>query len=283
MQPPPPDFGGSRPPRPRRRPSSKRKLRWGTAAVVAVVAALYLPSFQFDDADLPGPLPFSPSADAPPPGVEASSTPLGVPPEVEYSDEFVLLEPPDPSQDFIAYDPCRPVHYVVRPEDAPTGSDGLIDAAVAEISAATGLQFVYDGTTSEGPSSDRDTYQPEVYGQRWAPVLFTWTNEDETPGLEGTMMALASSEYAETPGEPAVYVAGQVKLDVEQLSEWLEEPEGRFEVKGLIMHELGHVVGLDHVEDRDQLMHATAPVYEMQDGDRAGFALLGTGPCLPEV
>ncbi|WP_049822021.1 matrixin family metalloprotease [Arthrobacter sp. H41] len=282
MQPPPPNLGGSRPPR-RRRPSSKRKLRWGTIGVVAVVGALYLPSLLSEDADFPPTLPFSSGTDMPPPDVEASDTPLGVPPEVEESDDFVLLDPPNPSQDFIAYDPCRPVHYVVRPEGAPAGSEGLIEAAVAEISAATGLQFVYDGTTTEGPSSNRDTYQPDRYGERWAPVLFTWTNEDETPGLEGTMIALGSSEYAQRPGTPAVYVAGQVKLDVEQVSEWLEDPEGRFEVKGLIMHELGHVVGLDHIDDRDQLMHATAPVYEMQDGDRAGFALLGTGPCVPEL
>ncbi|MBG6183077.1 hypothetical protein IWX65_001024 [Arthrobacter sp. CAN_A214] len=276
-------MGGSRPPRRRRRPSSKRKLRWGTVGVVAVVAALYLPFLLSEDADFPATLPFSPGSDMPPPGVGASDTPLGTPPEVEESDEFVLLEPPDRSQDFIAYDPCRPVHYVVRPEDAPPGSEGLIKAAVAEISAATGLQWVYDGTTSEGPSSDRATYQPKRYGEKWAPVLFTWTNEDETPGLEGTMIALASSEHAQRPGTPAVYVAGQVKLDVDQLSEILEEPEGRYEVKGLILHELGHVVGLDHIDDRDQLMHATAPVYEMQDGDRAGFALLGTGPCVPEL
>ncbi|WP_051476918.1 matrixin family metalloprotease [Arthrobacter sp. Br18] len=251
--------------------------------VVAVVAALYLPSLLSENDDFPPTLPFSSSSDAPPPGVGASDTPLGVPPDVGYSDEFVLIEPPDPSQDFIAYDPCRPVHYVVRPEDAPDGTDGLIEAAVAEISEATGLQFVNDGTTSEGPSPDRDSYQPEVYGERWAPVLFAWTNEEETPGLEGSMVALASSEYAEVPGEPAVYVTGQVKLDAEDVTGWLEGPEGRYEVKGLIMHELGHVVGLDHIEDRDQLMHATAPVYEIQDGDRAGLALVGTGPCVPEL
>ena len=102
---------------------------------------------------------------------------------------------------------------------------------------------------------------------------------------EMTTFDQASSYARLKSGEiqAAVYVAGQVKLDVEQVSEWLEDPEGRFEVKGLIMHELGHVVGLDHIDDRDQLMHATAPVYEMQDGDRAGFALLGTGPCVPEL
>ena len=73
------------------------------------------------------------------------------------------------------YDPCRPIHYVVRPDGAPPGGAELIRTAVAQVSGATGLQFVDDGPTQEAPSTDREAYQPELYGRRWAPVLIAWS------------------------------------------------------------------------------------------------------------
>ncbi len=65
----------------------------------------------------------------------------------------------------MAYDPCRPVHYVVRPDNAPPGTDLLIQEAVARVSAS-GLHFVYDGATSEAPSETHETYQAERYGKQ---------------------------------------------------------------------------------------------------------------------
>jgi hypothetical protein len=79
---------------------------------------------------------------------------------------YVLQESPDRDQRFVAYDPCRPVHYVVRPDLAPPGTDQLIQEAVSAVSAASGLQFVYDGATAEAPAKDRETYQPDRYGQK---------------------------------------------------------------------------------------------------------------------
>ena len=49
----------------------------------------------------------------------------------------------------IAYDPCRPIHYVIRESGSPPNGTQLIASAVASVSAATGLEFVYDGTTAE--------------------------------------------------------------------------------------------------------------------------------------
>src|SRR4051794_8248944 len=60
----------------------------------------------------------------------------------------------------VAYDPCRPVHYVIRPDEAPDGGEAIVQAAVARISETTGLQFVYDGPTDEAPSDDRASFQP---------------------------------------------------------------------------------------------------------------------------
>jgi len=46
---------------------------------------------------------------------------------------------------------------------------------------------------------------------------------------------------------------------------------------------LGHLVGLDHVDDPTQLMHVVSPVFDLGPGDRAGLARLGAGPCVPAL
>lgn len=220
----------------------------------------------------------------PPQGVEAAAQPLGTPPDVADSTSYRLLESPDSSQPFVAYDPCRPVHYVIRPDNSPPDSEALVHQAVAEISAATGLQFAYDGLTEEGPSNTRDFYQPDAYGKRWAPILITWSSPTETPRLAGDVAGQGRSTGAKERGTPYIRVSGQIELDGPELSEILVEPYGPDRVQAVIMHELGHVLGLDHVDDPSQLMYrGPSTVTELQDGDRAGLAVLGSGPCVPQL
>ncbi|WP_104116862.1 peptidase [Arthrobacter sp. B1805] len=268
----------------RRRLTARARLRLGTAAVLALVAVLYLTPSLFDRFVLPVALPHVPGADVPPRGVGAHDAPLGTPPRAPASTAYSLLESPVESQEWVAYDPCRPVHYVVRPDGAPAGTEGLIQEAVAEVSAATGLQFVDDGTTTEAPTEKRDLYQPELYGEAWVPLLITWTSPAEIPGLAGDVAGLGGSDYAQTPGKPLVYVGGQVQLDAPDAVGTLRVPGGRAYLKATIMHELAHVVGLDHVEDPNELMyHENVGRVSFGEGDRAGLARLGAGPCVPEL
>lgn len=265
-----------------------RPGKWrSTSAIVLVLALIvglfFIPSW-FERYVLAEALPHLPGSEVPPPGYEAASSPLGLPPASNGSTAFVLQESPDPGQPFVAYDPCRPVHYVVRPDLAPPGTDQLIREAVSAVSAATGLQFVYDGPTAEAPAKDREAYQPDRYGKKWAPILIAWSTPEESPDLAGRVAGFGGSSSIQVPGEPYVYVTGQVQLDAPGLSETMTFPNGPALVRAIIMHELAHVVGLDHVNDPTQLM------YEENNGqvgfgagDRAGLALLGTGECVPNV
>jgi hypothetical protein len=251
---------------------------------ITLIVGLYFSPALFERFVLQPFRPYLPGATAPPPGVEAADSPLGHPPETSPSRAFALQPSQDPAQPFVAYDPCRPLHYVVRPDNAPHGGDQLIHRAVAEVSAATGLRFVNDGLTSEGPREQRKAYQADRYGNRWAPVLIAWSSPRESPRLEGDVAGYGGSGQVAAAGGPAVLVTGQVALDAPALAEIMQRPDGPLLVRAIIMHELGHVVGLDHVDDTKQLMNAeTTGIREFAGGDRAGLALLGSGACVPEL
>ncbi|WP_458779688.1 zinc metalloprotease [Arthrobacter sp. D3-16] len=260
------------------------KSRSATVLALALVVGLYFTPTLFDRFVLSAALPHLPGSEVPPPGFEAASSPLGVPPATTGSTAYVLQESPDPDQPFVAYDPCRPIHYVVRPDLAPPGTDQLIRESVAAVSAATGLQFVYDGPTPEAPAKDREAYQPGLYGKKWAPILIAWSTPEEAPDLAGRVAGTGGSTSIQVQGEPHVYVSGQVLLDAPGLAETLAFPDGPALVRAVIMHELAHVVGLDHVNDPTQLMfEENSGQLDFGTGDRAGLALLGTGECVPRI
>ncbi|WP_336650463.1 peptidase [Kocuria rosea] len=263
----------------------RRSTAWRATPAVGVVVLLMLwftPGLLQDYA-LPVIRPYLPNASAPPPGVGAAPAPLGAPPVVEDVGGHRFMDSPDPAQPMVAYDPCRPVHYVVRPDGAPPGGRQLVEEAVAEISAATGLRFVPVGTTTEAPAEQRAPYQPDRYGRQWAPVLVAWSDETEVPGLAGNVVGLGGSTARQAPGGPFAYVTGQAALDAPGLAPVLEHPDGAAHVRATIIHELAHVVGLAHVDDPTQMMHPAGGATVLSAGDRAGLAKLGAGPCVPRL
>lgn len=271
--------------RPYRRPARG----WRRCLGVVVVVALGLTGFalQAVGVSIPGftgesRLGFS----HPKAGVEESDHPLGTPmpaPAGGGTHAFVAVQ--SDGRTLVAYDPCRPIHYVVRPDNAPVGGQQLIDDAVARVSRVTGLQFIYDGTTEESPVKDRALYQPDRYGKRWAPVLISWQTTTEDPDLAADVAGEAGSSRVAFPGEPAVYVSGAVALDAAQFGQILSTRGGAAVARAIVLHELGHLVGLAHVADPTQLMfpEASPGVVDFAAGDLTGLAQLGAGACVPEV
>ncbi|GAA1347085.1 matrixin family metalloprotease [Arthrobacter roseus] len=270
----------------RKRPKAKtvrRRLPLGIATGVglALITVLYVAPGALDRLLPPA---ASARADGPPAGVEASDSPLGMPPEGLGSDQYRLQASPDPEQSLIAFDPCRPIHYVVSGQSRLPGGDSVIREAVAEISAATGLRFIDDGETDEKSSDERSPYQPDRYGDRWAPVLIAWSSPEEIPDLTGSVAGLGGGQPHKAVDSPWVFVSGQIDLDTAQLAEVMLRPGGASAVRSVVTHELGHVLGLGHVNDPTQLMYGGAnSTISLGDGDRAGLARIGRGPCVPEL
>ena len=178
----------------------------------------------------------------------------------------------------VGYDPCRPISYVLRTEHLPAGGAELVHSAVARISEVTGLDFDYAGTTDDAPGDDRLLRVPDGRGADWAPVLIAFETPAENPDFDGSVIGQAGSAVARVTSSLEVYVTGQVRLDAEWFAERIDSD--RAGARAVVLHELGHLVGLGHVDDSSQLMNESyVGVVDFQGGDLAGLAALGRGAC----
>lgn len=201
---------------------------------------------------------------------------------------------PDPAHRFavlqddgvtpVAWSPCRPLHYVVASAGAPDGFAETVAQVAAEISGLTGLVLVDDGTTDEVPSAAREAFLPERYGDRWAPVLVAVAEPASVPMLDGDIAGVTYT-YRARGGTSGTWhiTSGAVYVDAAALT-FPRVADGEQGWVPVLRHEMGHLVGLDHVDDPGQLMNpVTSTLRTFQAGDRTGLAILGQGACAPDL
>ncbi len=186
----------------------------------------------------------------------------------------------------IRFPACEPVHYVVNDTLAPPGAVDDVHAAIGRLSEASGLDFVYDGTTDEPLDATRAAYQPERYGQRWAPILIGWSalGAGSGPDASGDDIIVAGRGNPIRVANSLVSGVLELNADVILDRDTQERLPGGFGegiTRGrVLLHELGHVMGLGHVASRAQLMYPelaeqTSSTAELGVGDRVGLRLVG--------
>lgn len=191
------------------------------------------------------------------------------------SDEFRFLATADGRP--LRWDPCRAIHYVVNLGAAPPGSLADVQRAVLEVSGDTGIPFAYDGLTDEIPNGDRQAFQPDRYGDRWAPVLVGWVDprtNDLGFNRGDRVAAGVASPLFPSQADRSIFVSGFVALNAaDPNSPGFSAPGDQGPV---LLHELAHVIGLGHVPEQGELMQPSGGgMTDYGPGDIAGLRALG--------
>jgi hypothetical protein len=188
------------------------------------------------------------------------------------SDDYAILHK-DITGEPVTYDPCKPIHYAINPDGAPPDYLSFILPAVAAAQQASGLEFVYDGVST-------DAWDSRQKGTSTRPVLIAFLDKLESPTASSDAVGLGGSSWLELDGPVRPhYLTGSIALK----RSWFAEESGEHRTadeQSVVMHELGHVLGLDHVDDHDEVMYPSSHGQTSYGpGDLAGLALLGDGTC----
>jgi hypothetical protein len=111
-------------------------------------------------------------------------------------------------------------------------------------------------------------------------VLVSWATSTEVPQLEGAVAGIGGSVPMRERDGVTRYVTGGVTLDADEFALLAAQADGTPLMRAIVLHELGHVVGLAHVDDPRELMYGdNVGLLDFGAGDRAGLARVGSGSC----
>lgn len=170
---------------------------------------------------------------------------------------------------------CSPIPVLVNV--GPTGDEGFaeIEDGLRIMAEATGIMFTIVGRSDKIPNQNWAMVGDTVAGWPYPAVLIAWTTDRSTDLLDGTQSGSAV-------GNPAAYqdtrqiVSGAIALNSEDLNRYLPGFGPGATRGNLILHELGHLVGLAHVEG-PRLMNSTVGSWS-PDGftpeERVGLSLV---------
>jgi hypothetical protein len=175
----------------------------------------------------------------------------------------------------VRWNPCASIHWRFKSTGAPSGALTVVKSAVAAVSSATGIRWVYDGATTSTPTS---AWLPKSStGIR--PVLIGWTDASHSDLLRNqpaSVLGMTRTAYFGITLNGVQLAA--TKAAVIALDRTNRLPlTGAVSWKTTLLHELAHAAGLAHVSNSHQLMYPVLQrsLTSLQSGDKAGLYRLG--------
>ncbi|RKS80404.1 matrixin [Motilibacter peucedani] len=177
---------------------------------------------------------------------------------------------------------CHVVTYRVNPTALPPGFMTDLATALSKIHDVTGLSFQYLGASSYVPWGNGSGTIPAADAD--ADLLVAAADPSESAQLTSSTIALGGSNYQVPSGrEPQIYRG--FYLFNTQYDSLADGFAPGVDSKGYVMlHELGHVLGLDHVgDDPGEVMYPYINGASFDggyaSGDLAGLHALYANPC----
>jgi len=167
---------------------------------------------------------------------------------------------------YARWNPCSAITYQVNYSGAPAFARSEVARAVARVEAATGLDLVDLGDTTAG----NDRIPPAG-----VKAVIAFVSPAEAPGIAGAAGLGGGSYYTAWNGYDPYVAQGFVHINETLAYSTGTGPSG---LEGLLLHELGHMIGLDHVDTTNEVMCPVMHVLPWGGygpGDREGLWNLG--------
>ena len=178
--------------------------------------------------------------------------------------------------DPVTHSTCRPLQVAVYPAGGPPDAEQLVREAVSGVRRATGLDIVVVGAYG-GHAPNWNFEAAPVHPDD--PVSVSWQDGDAIAELTDDVAGLGGSPVFTHPNGTRRRVAGTIALSRDYYTV-LDERGDHAQAVAVLLHEFGHVVGLDHVDSSDELMHGDlSDRTTFGDGDLEGLRRIGQGPC----
>ncbi|MGH3346056.1 MAG: matrixin family metalloprotease [Nocardioides sp.] len=176
----------------------------------------------------------------------------------------------------VAYTSCRPIQVAVYPAGGPPGAVDLVRDAVARAASASGLELVVIGPFG-GAAPNWNFEAAPVH--RDDPISVSWQDGGAIAELTDHTAGLGGSRVIDYPDGRRRLVAGTIALSIDYYRS-LDESGDRAEQLAVLLHEIGHVLGLAHVDNPGELMNEdNLGLTTYGPGDLEGLRRLGRGPC----
>lgn len=184
------------------------------------------------------------------------------------------------------WNPCQVIGYRVNLAGAPPKALDDVKIAIANVARTSGLKYAYRGTTTVIPGASNAFLSPYPKDTQ---LVIAWVKPGTTKHLPASSNYVGyggwlSVGYPARFGTGSYYPITQGFVVVDRTRTMpagfgLGDPQGLQGTWGqLVMHELGHTIGLTHVSDKSQLMYPylqyRAAAWGL--GDLGGLYNLGT-------
>jgi hypothetical protein len=195
----------------------------------------------------------------------------------------------------VRWDPCTTITYAVNVEQAgatePARQAALLDAqkAMARAAARAGLTVSFAGRTTEIPRDAGEDWQDR---QTAAEIVIAWVDQDQSATRSNLLIGGASGTggwvwqgWLHNGSWKIAIGRGFVVIDADHNRKYAPGFGSGTTRGALLMHEIGHALGLGHVGTTSELMYSqilnrSATRYGY--GDRNGLTKVGKSlGCIP--